>query len=273
MADDTRGMLREWGVRVVEVTNDIDPNYPIGNKVSCMRVATDADRIVFVDSDVVLVRDFVDVSRLSGAFAAKPADLAHAIGMLQWRRMYAACGAKSPEGRVVSTLFGQTLLPYFNAGFIAADRRANLGDAWLACCRRINAMWGVRFKHPHLDQMALPVAVQKLGLEYDCLDERYNYPAHLKAIDRQAAPLFVHYHGPHVLRREPSLCDLASQLCGDHPALAARLAADPEYAPLTLDAASTHTAGRSARINGWRQPVGSGLASAGQGAIGRAQRN
>src|SRR5829696_3659607 len=46
LSHDTEGLLKEFGVRVEPVTNDVDPDYPIGNKVACMRLATRADRLV-----------------------------------------------------------------------------------------------------------------------------------------------------------------------------------------------------------------------------------
>src|SRR5690606_34178154 len=62
--------------------------------------------------------------------------------------------------------------------------------------------------------------------------ERFNYPLHLKAIDASRPPLFAHYHKPDALRREPALADLTLQLAAEHPALADRLKADPEFSPL-----------------------------------------
>ena len=107
-----------------------------------------------------------------------------------------------------------------------------IGDVWMECCRRIDAKWGVRLKRPHLDQIALPVAVRRLGLRFECLELRYNYPAHLKAIDPANPPLFAHYHAPAVLRREPLLVETVRRLFRHFPGLGDRLAAEPEYAPL-----------------------------------------
>ena len=232
LAPATKDLLEKLGGRTVPIANEIDPAYPIGNKVSCLRVRTGADRLVFLDTDMLLVREFAGDPRFAVPFAAKPADLPNVSHPRQWRRAYAAARLKPPEGRVATTLYGQIVPPYFNAGFVAVDPKAGLGNAWLECCRRIHAKWGIRLKRPHLDQIALPVAVHKLGLPYDCLDERYNFPAHLKPLDNANPPLFVHYHGPHVLRREPVLVDLARQLCEEEPALAERVRGDPDLAPL-----------------------------------------
>src|SRR4051812_27588849 len=180
---ETKQLLKEFGVRVEAISNDVDPDYPIGNKVSCMRLATRADRLVFLDSDILLVRPFEGDPRFEFPFAAKPVDLANLTNPRHWKRAYAAVKLKLSPQRVASTVHGRLVHPYFNAGLIAADPKSGLGDAWLEACRRIDAKWGVPLKRPHLDQIALPVAVYKLGLPYACLDETYNFPAHLKPID------------------------------------------------------------------------------------------
>jgi hypothetical protein len=231
-APDTLDMLREMGARIVEIENEIDPAYPIGNKVSCLKIQTRCDRLVFLDTDMVLARPFRGIAGFSTPFAAKPADLPNMVDRRQWRRAYAAAGIKVPDACVCTTVYGQTMLPYFNAGFVAVDPVHELGKTWADCCRRIDRKWGIRLKRPHLDQIALPVAVARLGLSYLCLDERYNFPAHLKPICPENPPFFAHYHSPEVLRREPMLVQLARDLCGQMPALAARFEADPDYAPI-----------------------------------------
>ncbi|HET6252020.1 MAG TPA: sulfotransferase, partial [Tepidisphaeraceae bacterium] len=228
----TLSLLGQMSVRIVKIKNEIHPDYPIGNKVSCLKIETDHDRLVFLDTDMLLLRPFCGIPSRDIPFAAKPADLPNIICPRQWRRAYSAAGIRVPEARVATTLFGTTVLPYFNAGFIAVDPLAGLGDAWVECCRRIDARWGIRLKRPHLDQIALPVAVAKLQLPYLSLDERYNFPAHLKPIDGDNLPFFAHYHCPSVIRREPALADLVRSLCAEYPDLAEPLEIDEDYAPL-----------------------------------------
>jgi len=229
---DTAGLLAKLGVRVEPIVNRIDPDYPIGNKVSCLAVPTTEDRLVFLDSDILLIRPFAGDSRFEVPFAAKPADLPNVVQPRQWRRAYGALKLPPPDQVVATTMYGELVPPYFNAGFIAVDPRSGLDAAWLEACLRIDAKWGIRLKRPHLDQIALPVALKKLGLAYDCLDESYNFPVHLKPIRHSRPPLFAHYHSPHVIRREPALVELTRSLAEEHPDLEARLRADPEYAPL-----------------------------------------
>ncbi len=232
LSDDTIDLLDRLDVRRVPIENQIDPSYPIGNKVSCLQVPTTADRLVFVDSDILLMRSFEAGPLFAAPFSAKPADLPNVKSPWQWARVYRACRVKRPKESVATTLYGQLVLPYFNAGLVSVDPTVKLGDAWLECCRRIDRVWGLPIKRPHLDQLALPVAVRKLNLPYTCLPESYNYPVHLKPLDPTSPPIFAHYHDPQVLRREPALAALIRELSEEHPALAARLRDDPEYAPM-----------------------------------------
>lgn len=238
-AADTPEMLAKLGCRIEPIANLVADDYPIGNKISCMLVKTSMDRLVFIDSDILLRTPFDGAPAFDFPLAAKAVDLANLTEHRQWRRAYAAMKLKLPDDRVASTVYGQLVHPYFNAGLIAADPASGFGQAWLDACRAVDRKWGVRLKRPHLDQIGLPVAIRKLNLPYTCLEERYNYPVHLKPIDYRRPPIFAHYHSPDVLRREPILVDLARELCDEHPILKKRIEVDPEYAPLLRAPMST----------------------------------
>lgn len=219
LPETTRALLARLGVRVAPIRNEIADDYPIGNKVSCLRVPCDAAKLVFVDSDVLCVSPFHDEPRFDLPLHVKPADEATFDDLRAWKRAYAVLGLPMTEARIVTSVSGETVPPYYNAGWIGVDAAAGFGDAWLDACRRIDAKWGIPRKRPNLDQIALPVAAQKLGLATDVLDERYNFPAHRKPIDSARVPFFAHYHKPQVIRREPILADLVRSLCEEEPAL------------------------------------------------------
>jgi hypothetical protein len=86
--------------------------------------------------------------------------------------------------------------------------------------------------HRHwLDQVLLAVAVHQRGLAYSSLDERYNFPAHLKPLPARI-PFFCHYHWPRVLRSEPVLVALVHDLLRATPGIAQKLEADAEWSGL-----------------------------------------
>ena len=229
----TLKQLEEMGARVVHVVNDIHPDYPIGNKVSCLCIPTQADKTVFMDSDMLCLKTFSGDLRFALPFNAKPADLAtYAADEEMWRRIYAAGETAMPSLRIPTTVSGDYTPPYFNAGFIAVQTGIPLGDTWLACCRKIDADAAIPDKRPWLDQIALPVALQQLGLPFDCLDESYNHPAHLKPLDPRRIPFFCHYHRPEVIRREPLMNRLVRDLSDQYPVIREAILSHGEWKSL-----------------------------------------
>lgn len=229
----TLDLLAELGVRLVPIENPIGVDYPIGNKLACLSIETSADKIVFLDSDILCLREFRHEARFDRPFNAKPADYAtFTADPVQWQRCYAAMGLSLPPDRMTATVSGQLMPPYFNAGVIAVHRTAGLGEAWIQAARAIDTDEGVINKRPWLDQIALPVALAKLALSTDCLDERFNYPAHVKPLNSAELPYFCHYHSPAVLRREPLANALVVELAGRYPALGDMMRENEDWAGL-----------------------------------------
>ena len=227
----TQDALRSLGVRTVCIENPIGPDYPIGNKIACLSVETDSEKVVFLDSDMLCLREFSGDARFEKWKAsAKPADLAtFGAEPARWQRVYTTCGLPPPKETVLSTVSGVSMPPYFNAGFVAIDREVPLGAEWAGCAGRIDADPTVPDKRPWLDQIALPVALARLGIVPDCVDERYNYPAHLKPVPMRHLPYFMHYHTPEVIRAEPLANALVAELAAEHEQLRGILEASPAW--------------------------------------------
>jgi hypothetical protein len=237
LAPDTRAQLHEFGVRIVPIENPVDPDYKIGNKLACIDVPTSADKIVFLDSDILCLRDFGDPACLHVPFAAKPADLrTFAADGRAWVALYAAVNVELPRLRLPTTVSGEFGLAYFNSGVIFVDNGRKFGQAWIDCAHAIRGTPTMREQRHWLDQVSLPLAVHRLGMAYSALDERYNFPAHLKALGDEL-PFFCHYHWPRIVRREAVLLDRVRDLARAHPAIARVMAREPEWAEL-LDPAT-----------------------------------
>lgn len=228
----TTTLLSTLGVRTVPITNRIAEDYPIGNKVAALGIETPADRVVFLDSDILCLRDFSPDTWFQAPFNAKPADLAILTYDVQrWQKMYRLVNLPLPTWRQIATVSGELMLPYFNAGVIAIQNGLGFAQVWEECCRLIEADDTITDKRPWLDQFGLPVALTQLNLPHHSLDERLNYPAHLKPLPA-ALPFLCHYHWPAVLRREPRLNQLVSELADTYPLLKAMLLASPDWAIL-----------------------------------------
>lgn len=215
--------LDALGVRTVATGNPIGAGYPIGNKVGAAAVATDADRVLLLDSDILCLRELDLAGCFAGDMHVKPADLAtFDADAAVWERLYRRFGLPAPDRRVTATVSGEEMWPYYNAGVVAFRTGAGFPEAWADCCRVIDGEPDVPKKRPHLDQIALPVAAARSGLEVTPLPDRLNFPAHLLPL-AAAAPILCHYHWPHVLRREPALLHAIDHLLGRHAELGAVL--------------------------------------------------
>jgi hypothetical protein len=187
---------------------------------------------VFLDSDILCLRDFGEPDCLRVPFAAKPADLrTFAAGAEAWQPLYAAAGVALPQLRLPTTVSGEFGLAYFNSGVIFADAAAGIGKAWIECARTILQVPAMREQRHWLDQVALAIAVHKRGLAYSGLDERFNFPAHLKPVPEEL-PFLCHYHWPRIVRREPLLLELVRDLAREYPAIARRMAGGAEWEAL-----------------------------------------
>jgi hypothetical protein len=234
-SEETLALLTRWGVRTVAITNQINDDYPIGNKVSCAAIATDADKLIFLDSDMLCLREFQHQARFTQAsFHAKPADVAtYTENLQQWQTLYQLFARDVPDLRVAATVSGEIMPPYFNAGFLAMQPSPAFFNTWLKCCQQIDESPKIVSKRPYLDQIALSVAVTASGETIDCLDETYNYPAHHKPLNINNLPLFCHYHHPLIIRREPVLSQLVTLLLQKYPELHPLLRQSREWAKLT----------------------------------------
>jgi hypothetical protein len=229
----TSAFLKDLAVRFVPTGNEIDRNYPIGNKVDCLRIATDADKLVFLDSDMIVMRDFSDDPRFDIPFNARPASGASfSTDAADWHRIHRLCDAPLPTARIRTTHTGEYILPYFNAAFVAVPAKSGFGDVWLDCCKRIDRCPDVPNKRPHLDQIALAVAAAKLGMAMDSLDERFNYPINFKPLNELDLPFFCHYHNSATLSREPAAIEIVQSLAREHSGLTSILQSNPNWSPL-----------------------------------------
>jgi len=222
VADATRAALQALGVRTESIRNPLADDYPIGNKLACFDLPTTAAWRLFLDSDVLLTRPLA-AAWWNAGIAAKPADWPTFRGGDEvWRGLYARFGVPCPTRRVVATVAGRLMWPYFNAGVVAVPAGSGFGRVWADTCRAIDADPAIPCRRPHLDQIALPIAAARAGLPFTALPEDLNFPAHLRPVPG-VLPTICHYHEWEVLAREPGLRDLVRTLFAEQPAVAAAI--------------------------------------------------
>lgn len=225
----------ELQIRVSSVANEVSEHYSIANKIGCLAIPTTADKIVFLDSDILCMDSFAVGPQFDAVFAAKPGDhQTFARDAATWQQAYNAADVPMPLIRFPSTASGEYGPPYFNSGVVGVDVDAGiaLSKEWTRCCRAVRASLPLRNGGRSADQISLAIAVQSLQLDYECLHEGYNFPAHLKALPRDRPPVFCHYHWPTVLIRETAARGLVQSLADEHAALRTTMMAAEEWRPL-----------------------------------------
>ena len=226
-------MFESIGARIESITNDVDLSYPYANKLNCLAVPTDADKRIFLDYDILALREIHDDPIFDVPMLVKVADRAtFSKDEDMWRRVYVAVGTTLPDERVRTTVTDESVPPYFNAGFIAVDADIDFASAWNECCRIIDADEAIDNKRPWLDQVGLAAAIRKLDLRYECLDEKYNFPGHYRPVPRGERPIFYHYHRPDRIAAQPPLKTLVRSLAAEHDAIRAAILAHPAWKPI-----------------------------------------
>lgn len=189
------------------------------NKAYCLRVDTDADVIVVLDSDQ-LCRQLLDpavelavpmVGRRVGYPGARAVEG-------RWQRIFDVCEAELPRCRFRITSNepdspALSVPPYFNSGFISLHRSWawSLSELYIDCYRRIARHDLLGMHRYYNEQVALAVAVQKARVPYEVAA-----PSRIDAS-------FVHYMQLHTLAQQAPFARLVRQLADASPTLDAIL--------------------------------------------------
>jgi hypothetical protein len=219
-SDTTLALLNRMGVRIEYIENQISGQQNgdlLTNKIYCLNIPTKMDKLIFVDSDILCLREFSGNDRFAIPFNAAPTFLATGR---RWPQVYEAADCPMPT-TVMKPLFSDDEQPpYFNSGFvaIASSLAPQLAEVWLDCFHRIDQS-GVLKDNPYFrEQMALAVAVIKMGLPYDVLDENYNFWVKARLLDPQKLPYFLHHTWPHPPdHNQPILKQTVRSLVNEYP--------------------------------------------------------
>lgn len=210
----TKKLIGQFDVRVVGIENEIDTDYPIGNKLGCFNIQTDADKIVFLDSGILCLKPFSPVEHFTEQFCASPINQPW---FNEWKQVYELFNLPYPTERFRAKLTNEEILPCYNTGLIAVDNGLNFSKEWIECCKIIDKADHIVDKRPWLDQIALPVVVQKLNLKYKVLDKFFNYPHSLPIVAE--VPFFYHFPYPLNIPNEEIVHSFIKHLTNKYPLL------------------------------------------------------
>lgn len=213
--------LQSLGVQIQAIKNPLEPTYLIGHKLACLALPNDVDKVIFLDSDILCLKDFYHQSRFEQYQLNAKLEDWHHHDVQHWHSLYDGLGLSRPAIIHKSTVFGELMPLYFNAGWIAVDAQSSLhlANSWIEIANLVDTSIDIPRLRPNLDQLTLPLAVMKEELSIDYLTEEFNYPAELRSLDQNALPYFCHYHDPHMILCDAVLTGLVRDLLLDSPQL------------------------------------------------------
>jgi len=243
----TLATLNALGVDLRPVRNAIADDFPYGNKMECLPPKDDAGtRRIYIDSDILMMRDFEGDALPDADIAAVPASATHADDAA-WKEFHALFGLPTTSRRLISLLSKEHTVPYFNGGFVAVRGLPAFGECWGETCRRLRAMPGLapNIRDRFLDQFGLTLAAARLGREIHAIPLTWNFPSWGLALGDGPTPIFFHYQSPQRLLREMRTVLAVDAVCRAFPEVRAALRPVPGFAEL-LQGIDAALAGRRA---------------------------
>lgn len=227
-------VLHDLGVRIVYIQNkfcssegtpDIADLY--ANKILCLAVPTDADKLIFLDSDVMFFREFHEAKRYRLPFNAKLVGMAGVPTTInKWGELYRLVDLPLPlvRYRVIGNEEGYPrqafVPPYFNSGFVAIHGRfaPELSRVWGEYYLRVrdSKLLDVPFL---AEQVSLSLALSGVGLVFDVMT----------VTDFSS----YHYHRLENLQSNSELLAVAYQLIRSNAGLRRVLRRDSDWRSLT----------------------------------------
>jgi len=215
----TRAYLNDLNVSIKNTQNPINSDYLIGNKLKCLNT-TSAKQKLFLDTDILCTQKITLPNLYDNQIAIKPADRRTYLWTTdQWDYAYVKYtdNTLNDNDIIFSSAFNEPMLPYFNAGVIYVNGCFNIANTWSEIAKEIDNDEVLTNKRPWLDQLALPLAIKKSGLETILLTEKHNFPANIKGITSNSNIEILHYHRPSVLCKSQFAIETIMKIMVDCP--------------------------------------------------------
>jgi hypothetical protein len=168
-------------IRPMRTEGRWDPAYPHGNKILAAAEPRDSDYSAFVDSDVLFLRPnspeaLISPGRVSCSVAASMKWGEQSV----WDEIYGVFGMPVPTERVrLMRRSPGKVVPYFSSGLVVFPEGPVNGrrfaDVWYETATEIDRKTDLPARRPYLDQMSLPLAIRRAGLEWNELPEKQHY--------------------------------------------------------------------------------------------------
>lgn len=186
VSKDVIAVLAKLGceVRPFKVEGRFDPAYPHGNKILATLEPRETEFSAFFDSDVLCLRpNKVENIVKEGHVSLTPAaSMVWGTGKT-WNLIYETCGMPLPDERIklMRQKGDRERIPYFSSGLFSFPEKHRNADGktfpevWMEIAQTIDRNEEIPGRRPYLDQISLPLAIQKAGLQWNILPEEQHY--------------------------------------------------------------------------------------------------
>ena len=200
-------------VRPMQTEGHFDPPYPHGNKMIAALQERDSDYSCFLDSDILFLRPNEPANLLrENHVSLTPAASMGWAGQDIWPVIYGTAGLPLPIERIrlMNQDKGKDRMPYFSSGLFAFPERhrnaegLRFPEVWMQVAAQIEANPDIPAKRPYLDQMTLPLAIRKAGLDWNILPKEQHYilggRKRGEALPTDSAIYAVHYRNWEIVK-------------------------------------------------------------------------
>jgi hypothetical protein len=168
-------------IRTFRMNGRWDPAYPHGNKILAVLEPRDSEYTAFVDSDVLFLRKNRPEALIRPGMVSCSVAASMQWGEQEvWDQIYGVFDMPVPKERV--RLMRQSrgkVVPYFSSGLVVFPEGPVNGrrfaDVWYETATEIDRGTDLPAKRPYLDQMSLPLAIRRAGLDWNILPEEQHY--------------------------------------------------------------------------------------------------
>lgn len=230
VSPDVRLLLErmDCALRPFTTQGRFDPPYPHGNKMLACLEPRDGDYGCFMDSDIFCLRpnrveNLIRPGHVSASMAASMVWAPQSI----WEDVYAACGMEIPSERfrLMKQKRGPARIPYFSSGLVVFPERhrsaagLSFPETWMQVAAEIEACDKIPKKRPYLDQLSLPLAIRRAGLDWNILPDAQHFilggNARGEPLPQDREIFTVHYRNWQILQ-EVGLSRPAKKLLEKH---------------------------------------------------------
>lgn len=168
-------------------------DYPQGNKIYACAEPRAEKTALFLDTDTVMLapKNYF-WARVNEGVSIKQGDIeAWCDDQDIWQHCYEQAGLSGPN-LYLPNYEKRPLYPYYNAGFILFDNHA-FAEHWKDISLKLDFDDKIPKKRPFLDQITLPIAIQRAKLRTGLLDSEWNGTFKYDLVEERNL-ILTHYH-------------------------------------------------------------------------------